>query len=146
VAASALGEWFLNPTKGGLFWSPGDRRLALLFDAWQTRNRSNAFQYPQIAMLAWRKATSQHRRELNLPSTVTSVERRRGWSLHIAVGRPAIPREAPPYLLMRQCLEGSYLAGFLDRALPKRPELNCDMLGRGSVLSGSPPEKRLSAA
>ena len=48
------GEWFFNPTKGRLFWSPWDRRLALLFAAWQTRNRSNAFQYPQIARLAWR--------------------------------------------------------------------------------------------
>ena len=31
---------------------------------------------------------------------------------------------------MRQCLEGSYIPGFLDLALPKRPELNCDMLAR----------------
>ena len=31
---------------------------------------------------------------------------------------------------MRQCLEGSYLAGFLNVALPKRPELNCETLAR----------------
>jgi hypothetical protein len=120
--------WELTVHENRCLWTPSDRRFALLFDAWQIRNRSNALNFPHIAMMAWREAAPQRRRELNLPSTVTGIERLPGRRPRVLVGRPAVPVEPPSYLLARECLAGSYLADFLARPLPNDPDLTCDLL------------------
>jgi hypothetical protein len=117
-------------SNGNPRWSPGDRHFALLFDAWLARDAANANDYPFIAKLAWKEATPARRRQLNLPRTVTRFERHLGRRRGIHVCRPAIPAEAPHFLLASEWLSRSYLGAFVDRPLPRRSDLTCGLLLR----------------
>jgi hypothetical protein len=126
--------WRPVPAKGGLSWGPQDLETATLLEASKTRQAENFMNFPHIDRSVWIQMTQQERQGRALPRTVVEAvtkPRRR-----VRVGTPPCrSRTAPPFVIERAGLEGSYLEVFLDRELPYLPGLNCrDLLAAWHVL------------
>lgn len=126
--------WRPVSTKKGTHWAPRDIAAATLLEATKIRQAENFMNFPHIDRSMWIRMTPEQRQRRTLPRTVveaTTKPRRR-----IRVGRPACrSKVAPPFVIERAGLEGSYLEMFLERELPKLPGLNCrDLLAAWHVL------------
>lgn len=121
--------WNFDAREERSYWAPDDPDFALLFDAWQTRLRSNVFQYASLVIAAWPHMTAESRRAAALPLSVVRADGGRGHSARrLVVGPPSLTDGPPAYCLEREALTGSYLADFLKRPLPKQPDLDCELL------------------
>lgn len=114
----------------GPSWVPYDKDLSTMIRAWQARQEANFMNYPYIDMNAWKTITPEQRRRLLRQRTVIGVDKKLG-RRKIRVAEPSYMSKSPPQLLIELGgLQGSYLAQFLDTALPKFPKLNCELLLR----------------
>jgi hypothetical protein len=125
-------DWRLaSDGQSQFMFAPSDRGLATLLDACLIRKQSNFMEYVWIDASAWPQMSPQRRREIQLPRTVVSIERKSGRPRSFVLGRPTTTaRFVPAYLVGRAGLEGSYLSPFLERELPTSPCLTCELLVR----------------
>ena len=122
-------DWRLTRDGQYLLFSPADRKLASLFDAYVIRQQSNFMEYAWIDRASWPNMSAQQRREVQLPLTIITLEQKPHKRRRFVVGRPSINvSDFPPYLLAHSGLEGSYVSPFLRRPLPNRPELTCQLI------------------
>ena len=124
--------WSLSKDQNGLVhFGPPDPTFAALLDGCLIRKQSNFMEHAWIDIASWPMMSTERRREFQLPLTVTRVERKPGRARRFIVARPsASSRNVPAYVIGRAGLEGSYLAMFLERELPKAPDLTCALLLR----------------
>jgi hypothetical protein len=124
--------WTLSADGEGHFhFGPPDRAHAALLDGCLLRKQSNFMEFAWIDIASWPAMTPERRREFQLPLTVTAVDRKPGRTRRFVVARPsASARTVPAFVVGRAGLEGSYLAVFLDRELPKARGLTCALLLR----------------
>lgn len=125
-------SWSFKRGQGeSLSLAPTDRRLATLFDAWAARQQSNSMEFAWIDISCWRQMPPERRRDLQLERSVTGIEQLPGRKRRFVIARPAYrPAHVPAFVIWRAIFEASYISLFLDRPLPRAPDINCMLLLR----------------
>jgi hypothetical protein len=108
-------------------WTPDQQDFAKLTFAWNLRTRASPGSDPSRISKRWAGMTRAQRLGADLPATVVEVRRDADDSWKIEVGTPPAT-SAPLYFGWSCILADTYLAGFVDRPLPNRPDLNCRQL------------------
>ena len=122
-------DWRLTSQDNRLVFAPADPDLAALQDAWLLRKQSNFMELVWLDMSTWPLMSQEARRARQLPRTVIRVDARKGMRRNIVVARPSV-KHMSAYAMACSGLEGSYLASFLVRPLPKYPDFTCGVLLR----------------
>lgn len=126
--------WRPNVIRNVTAWEPQDLELATLLEASRVRQAENFMNFPHIDQKAWEVMTPEGRRTRALPRTVVHASAYPRW--RVKVGRPdCASKYAPPFVIERAGLEGSYLVFFLDHTLPNLSGRTCrDLLAAWHVI------------
>lgn len=120
--------WQFDAMNSKPCWQPSDRHFATLIEANLVRHEENMGNIPLIDFASWPTMTPKMRQAHSLPRTVTEVSSR-GRHRTIRIGKPQCRSHIPSrYVTDKAALEGSYLAPFLDRILPKVAPLTAKLL------------------
>jgi len=122
-------NWQLVRRGERLAFAPAAPELEELAEVWLLREESNFMNHAWIDKSCWPDMPEERRRERHLKRSVLGVDHRRGQRRQFKIGRPSI-QQIPAYAMCSAGLEGSYLAPFLERQLPKLPNLTPALLMR----------------
>jgi hypothetical protein len=109
-------------------WVPNDFKSAKLLEATKIRHEEYSKNLAMIDFSTWSAMDPKTRIARMLMQTVKEVKKHRGGPRKIRLGKPNVSKSIDHYAFERAVLEGSYLANFMDRSMPKASSLTASLL------------------